>query len=180
MRRPRHLSPEDRAVWDQVAKRIEPMHPTQPLPEALPDPTPVKPAKKPPLFKVGEKAQALPAGPMLNKAPPQMDAKAFGKMTKGKLKPEARIDLHGMTLDEAHPELLAFVLGSQAVGKRLVLVITGKGKQKDPHGPKGVLRHYVPQWLRLSPLKQAVMEVRPAHLRHGGDGAFYVYLRRTR
>jgi DNA-nicking Smr family endonuclease len=106
-----------------------------------------------------------------------MDAKLHGKMVRGKLLPEARIDLHGMTLAEAHPELIRFVLNAQSAGMRLVLVITGKGKRGEDHGPipqrMGALRHQVPHWLRLPPLGQAVLQ-----LKHGGSGAYYVYLRR--
>ena len=113
-----------------------------------------------------------------------MDRKAHRKMTSGKLEPEAKIDLHGMTLAEAHPELIRFILNSQDRGRRLVLVITGKGKMSHDDGPipqrQGVLRHQVPQWLRMPPLGPAVMQVSQAHLKHGGAGAYYVYLRRTR
>ena len=114
----------------------------------------------------------------------QMDRKAFDQMKRGKLRPEGKIDLHGMTLDRAHPALTRFILGAQAQGKRLVLVVTGKGKQRDDGGPIpvrfGVLRHQVPQWLSLPPISSVVLQVTQAHLRHGGSGAYYVYLRRTR
>lgn len=143
-----------------------------------------------PMFALGEKARTSTAqriAPSLTdslaSAPLRMDAKAFGKMNKGKLSPEGRIDLHGMTLAEAHPELMSFILGAYAAGLRLVLVITGKGKPKPDYGPipqrMGVLRHQVPQWLRLPPLGPVVLQVAEAHLRHGGSGAFYVYLRRS-
>jgi len=112
----------------------------------------------------------------------QMDAKKHLQMTRGKLDPEARIDLHGMTLAEAHPELIRFILNAHAAGMRLVLVITGKGKQTPDHGPipqrMGVLRHQVPHWLHMAPLGPAVLQVREAHLKHGGGGAYYVYLRK--
>ena len=65
-----------------------------------------------------------------------------------------------------------------------MLVVTGKGKDRDEPGPiptpRGVLRHRVPQWLALPPLSQAVLQVTPAHISHGGEGAYYVYLRRGR
>jgi DNA-nicking Smr family endonuclease len=65
---------------------------------------------------------------------------------------------------------------------RLVLVITGKGKPAPDHGPiptrTGVLRHQVPHWLRMAPLGPAVLQVTESHLKHGGGGAYYVYLRR--
>ena len=144
-----------------------------------------------PDFHVGQKVDAhrpnylLPGiTHRLANAPVNMDSKSFGKMKRGKLVPEARIDLHGMTMAQAHPELLAFILGSHALGRRLVLVITGKGKDRDDGGPiptrNGVLRHQVPQWMAMPPLAQAILQVTPAHLKHGGHGAYYVYLRRSR
>jgi DNA-nicking Smr family endonuclease len=116
--------------------------------------------------------------------PVRMDRKSFGKMKRGKLVPEARIDLHGMTLAQAHPALTRFILDSHASQRRLVLVITGKGKTRDDAGPipvrRGVLRHQVPHWLATPPLAQAVLQISEAHLKHGGGGAYYVYLRRSR
>ena len=113
-----------------------------------------------------------------------MDRKTFKNMQRGRLSPDARIDLHGMTLDRAHTALNRFVLSSHASGKRLLLVITGKGKNRDEGGPIpvrfGVLRHQVPEWLRLPPLGPLVLQVSQAHASHGGGGAFYVYLRRSR
>lgn len=193
-RRPRHLSPEEKALWDQVAGRTTPLDPVRPvLPSQKNMPKTSKSPAKDPItaFEVGVKSDPRrpndllrPLGERLTAAPVQMDTKKHGKMTRGKLKPEGRLDLHGMTLAEAHPELIAFILGAQAVGKRLVLVITGKGKNKDDGYAipvrHGVLRHQVPQWLALPPLKQAILQVTPAHLRHGGEGAYYVYLRRRR
>ena len=89
-----------------------------------------------------------------------------------------------MRVDSAHPALVRFVMSAHASGKRLVLVITGKGKDRDEPGPmpvpRGVLRHQVPQWLSLPPLANVVLQVTPAHVSHGGGGAYYVYLRRHR
>ena len=196
MRKPRHLSAEERALWDRVAERATPLHPARD--DAAPEMVPVSKPKRPPIprdplpsFRVGQETNVTrnhdvmrPLVDRLSAAPVNMDNKSFGKMKRGKIKPEARIDLHGMTMAEAHPELVAFILGSQAVGRRLVLVITGKGKDRDDGGPiptrHGILRHQVPQWLALAPLAQAILQVTPAHLKHGGHGAYYVYLRRNR
>lgn len=173
-------------MWDRVADTampLDPMRPVEPVPVA-------KPAKKPAVreidpihyFMMGEKIKNPRAPTALPHvaAPLKMDNKAYGKMTRGKLKPEARIDLHGLTMAEAHPELVAFILGSHAIGRRLVLVITGKGKLRDDNGRQGILRHQVPQWMALAPLAPAILQVTPAHLNHGGQGAYYVYLRRGR
>ncbi|MDX8349197.1 Smr/MutS family protein [Cognatiyoonia sp. IB215446] len=193
MRRPRNLSAEERALWDRVAERTTPMNGRRadPLPEPPKKDMPA-PRKEPiPTFRVGEavngreRRDVLPGiADRMAEAPVNMDRKSFGKLKRGKLKPEARLDLHGMTLAEAHPALISFIMGSQQMGRRLVLVITGKGKDRDDGGPiptrLGVLRHQVPQWLALPPLSKAVLQVTPAHLKHGGHGAYYIYLRRQR
>lgn len=195
MARRRHLRPEEEEIWHAVARTAKPMHAPSmqrriETPPPAPLPEPVKhhsPMFQP--FRLGEKAKPRSGHDLapsirdsLSQAPVQMDAKAFGKMTRGKLSPEARIDLHGMTLAEAHPELIRFILNAQSDGLRLVLVITGKGKRRDDTGPipqrMGALRHQVPQWLRMAPLGPAVLQVAEAHLKHGGSGAYYVYLRR--
>ncbi len=188
MSRRRSLRPEEEELWKAVARTAKPMHAPifrrkiteaeVPLPAAkLPSAPRIAP------FRMGER----PATPQPQVAPPSglnMDAKAFGKMTRGKLVPEARIDLHGMTLDVAHPELIRFILNAHANGLRLVLVITGKGKPGVDTGPiprrTGILRQQVPHWLRQNPCAPAILQVTEAHLRHGGSGAFYVYLRRSR
>jgi DNA-nicking Smr family endonuclease len=197
MPRRRHLSPEEADLWRSVASTTRPLHAAEvkaalsPLAEAAPHEAPVK-AVKPRIspFLLGEKARrperrdTAPSLPdRLAGAPLQMDARTHGKMTRGKLAPEARIDLHGLTLAEAHPELIRFILGAHAAGLRLVLVITGKGKRGEDLGPipsrTGALRHQVPSWLRLPPLAPVVLQVAEAHVRHGGAGAYYVYLRRS-
>jgi DNA-nicking Smr family endonuclease len=193
MARRRRLSSEEEDLWHAVARTARALHPARPRPPEA-DPPPLPPAfhhAKPRIspFILGEKTRIverrdLAPGPTeaLGKAPLQMDAKTHGKMTRGKLQPEARIDLHGMTLAEAHPELIRFILNAHSDGLRLVLVITGKGKWRDDGGPipqrVGALRHQVPGWLHLPPLGPAVLQVTEAHQKHGGSGAYYVYLRR--
>ena len=130
-----------------------------------------------------ERLDLAPSGvERLRGAPVAMDARLFHRLRAGKLRPEAKLDLHGMTLDEAHGRLRGFVLDARARGARLLLVVTGKGKRRDDPGPipvrLGVLRHQVPQWRRMPPLDPHVLQVAPAHRSHGGDGALYVYLRR--
>jgi len=189
----RRLTPEEIELWHRVVDKTERLHPqsaaTQPRP--LPKPKPAKsPLPRIEGFTLGQTAVPKPRRHDLKpalvehllSAPVQMDRKAFGRMKRGKLKPEGRIDLHGMTLDRAQPALVRFILSAQASGKRLVLVITGKGRPADQTGPipvrHGVLKHQVPHWLSTPPLAQAVLQISPAHISHGGGGALYVYLRR--
>ncbi|RUS59569.1 DNA mismatch repair protein MutS [Pseudorhodobacter sp. E13] len=190
MPRRRSLRPEEEELWRAVARTAKPMHApvfrrkVQDNPAEFSEPA-VKSHSVPRIapFRLGEK----PATPRPQTAAPpalQMDAKAFGKLTRGKLAPEARIDLHGMTLAEAHPELIRFILNAHSAGMRLVLVITGKGKPGVDTGPiprrTGILRQQVPHWLHQPPLAPAILQVTEAHLRHGGSGAYYIYLRRHR
>jgi len=194
-RRRRGLSPEERNLWQKIASTARAMRPARPVrPDDGDDHTP-PPKPQPTLleaFRIGDAARPMPRPHDLAPAPHdglkgqpvRMDRRAYDKMLRGRLAPEARLDLHGMTLSEAHPELIRFVLNAHADGLRLVLVITGKGKRGEDHGPipqrMGALRHQVPHWLALPPLGSAVLQVAPASLRHGGTGAYYVYLRRGR
>lgn len=197
-RKPRTLSAEDRKLWSAVTRTVTSHRPETPRDE---EPHGLKPAQPKPKtkqhfdvsdFRVGETATTQTPGSQLAPsiserlahAPVRMDHSTHKKMLRGKLKPEARIDLHGMTLAQAHPVLTRFILDAHADGKRLVLVITGKGKDRDDPGPipirRGVLKHQVPNWLHTPPLGRVVLDIREAHLRHGGAGAYYVYLRRAR
>jgi DNA-nicking Smr family endonuclease len=197
MARRRPLRPDEEELWRAVARTAQPLHPHKAhpappggldLPTVLQEKPPPRQAPLQP-FRLGEMSRSVLGREMLptqsiGKAPLHMDAKAFARMSRGKLAPEARIDLHGLTLAEAQPRLTDFILGAQAQGRRLVLVITGKGRGGRDDGPipqrPGILRHQVPLWLAQAPLVPAVLQVAPAHLRHGGSGAFYVFLRRPR
>lgn len=199
-RKPRHLSPEEKDLWDRVAKTTRRQKPTLTSTVAPAEdnsaeiafPKKPVPGFSPRPFRIGERREGKAAKSdlaaslteQLSTAPVAMDRKAFGAMIRGKRKPEARIDLHGLTLTQAHPRLVDFILGASARGARLVLVITGKGKDRDEGGPiperLGKLRHQVPVWLSQAPLAPLVLQIAPAHQRHGGSGAYYVYLRRRR
>jgi len=195
MSRRRTLRPDEQEIWHLVARTARPLHAQGYLPETSPILGPIENApvitQRPlPKFHIGQKAQAL--GPTakiaptfaehLASAPLRMDAKTHAKMTRGKLSPQAKIDLHGMTMDQAHPALTSFILSAHGAALRLVLVITGKGKSREGHGPipqsMGVLRQQVPRWLHMPPLSGVVLQVSEAHATHGGGGALYVYLRR--
>ncbi len=190
-RKPRQ---DELELWQKVAKNVNRVEkPMSEVVESGFDPKPVlTPEFKSPLAVPklnggktplrNDLAPSLQAG--LRDQPVQMDRKTFKTMQRGKLKPDGRIDLHGMTLDRAHTALTRFVLNAHGSGKRLLLVITGKGKHRDEGGPIpvrfGVLRHQVPEWLRLPPLSGVVLQVTQAHVSHGGAGAYYVYLKRAR
>lgn len=192
-RKPRNLTDEERQLWEEVRRTTRRMHPEHLAPRT--DTASVNiPAKRKPIApfqigtgKTGRKTStdlAPGLAESLTARPPAMDATKYRHLKRGKISPESRIDLHGMTLAQAHPALTGFIQRAYSDGQRLVLVITGKGKSRDDDGPipvrHGVLRHQVPHWLQTAPLRAMVLQVTPAHLKHGGTGAYYVYLRRAR
>ncbi|ABD53106.1 Smr/MutS family protein [Jannaschia sp. CCS1] len=197
----RGLSADDKAIWEKVAATATPMDRSgvpkiteETLPKKTPPlrPQPSTTADRLPAFRVGEKSSfnkgAVNHAPSLSvqlaHAPVRMDHGTHKRMTRGKLKPEGRIDLHGMTLSEAHPALISFIFHAHEAERRLVLVITGKGKDRDSGGPipirRGILKHQIPNWLTSPPLGAMILDIREAHQRHGGGGAYYVYLKRRR
>ncbi|WP_127106283.1 Smr/MutS family protein [Pararhodobacter zhoushanensis] len=205
----RRLTDDERELWQRVARSARQMRP-EPAPETRASPVPdAKPAFPEPSRPVGA-SRPLPmpqvikrpgistptptikldlaetVSERLAREPVRMDRNLHRTMTRGKMEPEARIDLHGMTVAQAHGALIGFILSAHQRGLRLVLVITGKGRKKgeDHVAPMpvraGVLKHEVPHWLRSAPLGPMVMELRESHRSHGGSGAYYVYLRKRR
>lgn len=179
--RRRDLSAEERALWKTVSKSYKPLR-------ARKDKTidgggidadePPPPKKSKPVVR-SEPAKPVRAAPA---QPPAPDLAPLGRRMKsrvarGREAIDARLDLHGHTQDEAHAALLRFLRNASARGHRLVLVITGKGRAG---GEMGVLRRQVPQWLGLAEFRALVIGYEQAHIAHGGEGALYVRVRRSR
>lgn len=148
-------------------------------------PAPAQPAPKP------SAAAPRAAAPVPSSSPlPDLDPRAATgldrateeSLRRGKLSPEASIDLHGHTLAEAERALARFLERAQASGARVALVVTGKpARQDDGNRPVGGRIHAeFPHWLNRPENRGRVVGVRPASPRHGGGGAFYVLLRKPR
>ena len=103
-----------------------------------------------------------------------LDHRTEKNLRQGEIALQARIDLHGMTQVEAHETLARFLASAVKAGKRNLLIITGKGR-----GNAGVLKTNLPHWLHALPEAAHVLAIRPAALKHGGDGAFYVLLKKA-
>ena len=93
---------------------------------------------------------------------------------------DARLDLHGFSRKEAASKVAAFLAKSGRRGLRCVLVITGQGRRDPLAKARGVLRGEVEGWLNRPATRPLVLACVPAQRRHGGQGAFYVLLRRRR
>ncbi len=125
----------------------------------------------------------------------EMDRNMAARVRAGKVTIEARIDLHGDTIDQARARVISFVTGAVDRGYRCILVITGKGTYNTPpdeNAPntaqgdpwtatrRGRIRAAFPGWMSEPPLDRLVLMIAPAKPADGGSGAFYVYLRQVR
>jgi len=171
--RRRVLSYEERVLWTAFTKAVAPLHASAHF-DVGDDAIAPMPASAP-LAKTAPTPPFVPAKP----APPPLaplGRRLRQRVARGKDAIDARLDLHGLTQAQAHSTLLHFLRNAHARDARLVLVITGKGRG----GETGVLRRQVPQWLGLPEFRSLVVGFEDAHIAHGGEGALYVRVRRTR
>ena len=181
-RRKRALSEEERALWDRVAKEIKPLGKkprsgktaaASAEAETTATAKPETPATSLPPAKIPRATR--PIAPLL--AP--LGRRERAQLSRGRKEIEARLDLHGMTQTRAHRALFGFLQRAHSGGLTFVLVITGKGRAgADPE--RGVLRRQVPQWLNLPEFRSLVVGFEEAHIGHGGEGALYVRIRRSK
>lgn len=157
----------DRELWHKVASSITPLKkkaakvtpkPPQGTDIYIP-PTPVEAPR--------------PRTPLRELTPHQsadVDAAQLKRLRSGELPIAGRIDLHGMTQGEAEAAISRFIHFSFHNGRRCVLVITGRS---------GVLKPATVRWLNDATLRPFIIAIAPAK-KHGGDGAYYVLLKRRR
>lgn len=179
----RDLSPDDLKTWRFVTRTVAPLHEAA-LREALLNEAPRHPA--------ADQASDKPAHPRVSVEPPpravprpaplklgsiaDIDRRTAQRFTRGEMQVDGRIDLHGLTLDQAHGALNSYMRAAAARAARCVIVVTGKGKGDGI----GKIRAEVPHWLNQAPLRGLVLAVSQARLQHGGAGALYVLLKRAR
>ncbi len=195
-RRSRSLTDEERKLWRAAMKDAKPLQRGRKAEPAEPAPPP-SPAS-PPAPQVARAPAAIPAPPPRPRAPSEppplgaLERRTSQKLARGQIEIEATIDLHGHSQERAHGALLDFIARSRGRGLRCVLVITGKGAspyaRHTLHGStfyevperQGVLRSAVPRWLAEAEFRLHVSGFQPAHPKHGGGGAFYLWLRKKR
>lgn len=203
--RPGKTVPEDMALWDTVTKSVTPLpaqtkKPRKPVRGAsIPAvAAPVKTGKavagkpatglestvkaaRPPAHASVFSPRLKPVAPQAERSLPKttapLDRPRQRSIKKGSTPIDGRIDLHGMTQAEAHQALSRFLRRHAGLGSRCILVITGKGSRGDGSG--GVLRRNAPEWVR-DILGRGLLSLGEALPQHGGGGAFYVMLRRSK
>ena len=165
MRRTRSVTAEEAKLWRTAMRNVTAY---RPAPAVVEPPAPL------PVEIIPEALPVLKPPPVPASRPNGLDRQTLKQLAKGERTVEAVIDLHGMTLQAAHSALRRFVELQAGIGKRCLLVITGKGGPDRP----SKLRQEVPLWLETwSPPVLAVTGAQP---KHGGAGALYVLLQRRR
>lgn len=188
---PRRLAPEESALWKKVAATVKPLAKAK-APLAPTTPPTISPPKPAPRSTAAPAAAPRPA----TKLPPPrrthgqatLDGHWDRRLRKGLVRPDLSIDLHGHTLVSAQALLDEAIRRGLMRGARVLLVVAGRlrpGADRLPqmHGdprPRGAIRASLPDWLAYSPHADQVVALRPAHISHGGAGAVYVILRRSR
>lgn len=181
---------KDWHLWTEVKRTIRPLRPEPEIEVALADePLPIPPAKAPPAFSKTAKwaGPALPAyrPPTAAKTKTEpgrvIEPRMRQRLMRGQIEIDGTIDLHGMRQAEARAALQRFVLARAGRGDRTILVITGKGLKKIDDTTiveRGVLRSMLPIWLSEPTLAPLIAGWDVSAQGHGGEGAYYVRLRR--
>lgn len=169
----KRLSEEDRVLWNLVARSTMPLKGKRAV--EIPEVPSVSMEEAMGAAAASPAPAASPAARPKHSVTHAFDKPTHDKLAKGRLPIEGRVDLHGMTQEQAYSLLLSFLHRAHAGGVRYVLVITGKGSSS---GGDGVLRRAVPAWLSTAPFRPLVSSHDHAARNHGGAGALYVRLHR--
>ena len=171
---------QDQILWQRVTRRVTPL-PGRKRPLSS-SPTLKKLAHAKSAPKISKTPLPAASSPTIVKPLPPvdlregnragLDSRTQRRLFRGDVPIDRRVDLHGYSAARAEIKLQGFVEDAYFAGCRCLLVITGKGA--------GVLKRHVPEWLKRPPLSGLVLALTEARPADGGNGAFYVLLRRRR
>jgi DNA-nicking Smr family endonuclease len=170
MARQKGLSEEDLRLWAAYGRTLTRLMPGRTrlvLPPDLPAPAP--PAATAPALAAKPKLARPPAELGLNAAPAGLDKASWKNFHSGKIRIEARLDLHGHTAAKAHHEVRHFLELAHGSGLRCVEIITGKGE---------ILARELPHWLNAPSLRPLILAL--AHPHAANTGSVRILLRRRR
>lgn len=180
MSRRRSVTADERRLWFAAMQGADPLPgrkvPTVTPPVAASPPAELSAPAEPPLAAAPPRRKPLTGTGEGGLQARDLDRRTAERFRRGRMDLDGRIDLHGMTQAQAHGALAAFVHRAWTQGRRCLLVITGKGG----YSGGGVLRQAAPRWLAEPVLARMILGVEPAQPKDGGDGAFYVLIRRRR
>lgn len=182
----RRLAPDEAALWARVMANVRPIQPGRPPVAAAPVASPATPARQAKSVKVPPPPPSASSPKIAPKRPAAVGVTLDGgwdrKLSRGVVEPDRTIDLHGHTLDTAYRLLDGALARAIASGERVILLVTGRAPRAGSDRPhaRGAIRAAVGDWLAGSRHSGAIAAVRGAHPRHGGAGALYIVLRRSK
>ncbi|UAB78167.1 Smr/MutS family protein [Erythrobacter sp. SCSIO 43205] len=189
---PRGLSEPEQRAWARLASSVTPLpgktvpgkkaplvkevaqSPAAPAPKPAPKP---KPVATRPLKRANSPAPARRA-----MASSQLDGSWNRKLKSGQITPDYTLDLHDHNLDRAYDRIMSGLDQARMMGARVVLVVAGRERRVDPAdraSKRGAIRAKLLDWLAVSRHADSIAAVRRAHIRHGGEGALYLVLKRS-
>jgi DNA-nicking Smr family endonuclease len=107
-------------------------------------------------------------------AKPGLREKELRELKKGSYRCQARLDLHGLNVEQAYAELITFIQHCQLQGMKCVRIIHGKGRHSET---PAVLKNQINQWLRQM---AEILAFCSAQAKDGGTGAVYVLLKKIK
>ncbi len=194
----RPLKDDDHEAWEKVTRTVKPLNRlpyVRPVAQCKAEHPvsvsgPAKPVNAKPADPVRKVARAIATQAIKSQPHNNLDRRHKQKLSRGNVDIDARLDLHGHSVERARISLLGFLQSSRANGHRNILVITGKGSspftRHTLHSSdiflaperQGRLRTEFPRWMAQPEFSSHIVGFQPAHPRHGGGGAFYVRLKR--
>lgn len=161
------LTSSERRIWNRVARSIRPLTKGQIEEEEPIETSTPKPVKKVNNSKVVRTPVRRPLG-ILNR-------ESERQIRRGDVRIDATCDLHYLSVNAAHTTMKQFVIRKRQEGCRCILIITGKG-----HGGEGLIRRSLRMWLETDEARSFITGFSQAHYKHGGAGAFYLFLRKSK
>jgi DNA-nicking Smr family endonuclease len=163
----RGLTEDEKKLWRRVAARVKTRRPL-----GL-DAEPVKTAQT----DASVRTTKAPSSVALAKAraPAPQNRGGEKRIRRGRVEIGGTLDLHGHNQETAPAVLARFLRAAHERGAPTVIVVTGVGR-----GGQGVLKRRLPEWLAEPGVRSLVSGFAQAHRTHGGEGAYYVFLKRAR
>ncbi|NNE57357.1 MAG: hypothetical protein HKN36_04555 [Hellea sp.] len=150
-------TPDDEAVWKRVSRTVSPLK---------------KGSSRPDSADISHFMHVPVARPDTPRKSGALQRRQDKKTRRGMVAVDKTIDLHDQTLSQAFDSLRRSIIRAYNHNHKTILVITGKGMRG-----QGALRRSLPLWLEHDDIRPIIAEYSPAHQRHGGGGAWYIFLK---
>ncbi len=173
----RSLRADEIALWAHTCGQIKPLRLREKTPILIKSPAFTKPMRR----SEGASYHTVIQNGDMQPVPYNHDK----AVKRGQIELSAQIDLHGQTRTQAFEMLRRRLIYGKSQNMRVVLVITGKGKHSPPSDligksvQGGVLKNAFLEWIEHPTLRSFIGSYAQAHWRHGGRGAYYVFLKST-